>query len=126
MSESATAVAGSEVVVCYCDADESFCNALSTGLDSLREERVISSWRRRRVSMDSAESLPASDSFQVALVLLSPEFLATGFLEQEEFASQMAARTPACSDVDRNSSSPISGRSAWLSAWACTGSPQSI
>jgi hypothetical protein len=92
MSESATAVAGSDVVLCYCDADESFCNALSTGLDSLREERVISSWRRHRVSLDSAESLPASDSFQVALVLLSPEFLATGFLEQEEFVSQMGAR----------------------------------
>jgi hypothetical protein len=92
MSESATVVAGSDVVLCYCDADAPFCNALSAGLDSLRDERVISSWRQQRVSCDSADCLPVSDSFQVVVVLLSPEFLATGFLEQEEFLTQMGSR----------------------------------
>ena len=80
MGESPIAT-GSDVVVCYCDSDATYCEAFLRGLESLRDEQVISSWQKCLVSSESAVDLPANKPSQVFLVLLSPEFLTTGFMQ---------------------------------------------
>src|SRR5262245_17249776 len=90
MSDSSVATSGSEVLVCYCDSDAAYCDAFAEGLDRLRREQVISSWQRQRVASDDAGELPTSTSSQVMLLLLSPDFLATGFMQRKEFLSRIS------------------------------------
>ncbi len=91
MGESSIVTAGAEVVLCYCDSDADYCEHFSSGLDSLRQEQVIAGWQRRLVSSNDEGELPAAHSSQVMLLLLSPEFLATGFMQRKEFVSRLQA-----------------------------------
>ncbi len=99
MSQPSSAAGRSDVVVCYCDPDASFCDAFSGGLDSLRDEQVISSWQKRRVSSDDAADFPVGGSSQVLLLLLSPDFLATGFMQRKEFVARIDGRNDAKASV---------------------------
>jgi len=83
------ATAPAEVLVCYCDSDAAYCDAFSGGLDALRQQQVIRGWQKRVIAANDADELPSPQSSQILLLLLSPEFLATGFMERQDFVSRL-------------------------------------
>ncbi len=90
MAQTPVAKAGAKVLLCYCDADAAFCDEFARGLDSLRDEQLISSWQKWRVSPNDSGEFPAGDASQVVLMLLSPDFLATGFPQRKEFLARLS------------------------------------
>jgi serine/threonine protein kinase/formylglycine-generating enzyme required for sulfatase activity len=90
MAQTPVAKAGANVLLCYCDPDASFCDEFARGLDSLRAEQLISSWQKWRVSPEDSGEFPEGDASQVVLMLLSPDFLATGFPQRKEFLARLS------------------------------------
>ena len=83
---------GAQVLLYYCEADATEHDMLVAGLDQLRDEGVISTWADQNISTiepDRQSGQDAAALFTVAVVLLSPEFVASGGCSQDGIQSAL-------------------------------------